>query len=233
MNLRTRTCLLAAGAALAVTLTACGAASPGPTAASSTSMSSDTLSSSPMSSGAAEAMPTAPAGPHNQADITFAQEMLVHHRGAITMADLAPTRASSPAVKALAVKIKAAQTPEIEEMSGWLAAWAPSSDMNGMPVTTSSPAAGGMSGMDHAAGTTTAMPGMMSDAQMSQLTSAAGSAFDKLFLQLMITHHQGALTMADTEKSSGQNPAALALAKSIVASQTAEIATMQDLLKGM
>ena len=178
-------------------------------------------------------MPVAPAGPHNQADITFAQMMLVHHQGAIAMADLAPTRASSPAVKALAVKIKAAQTPEIKEMSGWLAAWAPSTDMNGMPMTTSSDAMGGMSGMTHAAGTTAAMPGMMSDALMSQLTAASGTAFDKLFLQLMITHHQGALTMANTEETTGQNPAALALANSIITSQTAEIATMQDLLKGL
>jgi uncharacterized protein (DUF305 family) len=243
MNVRTRIYAVSAGVALAVTVGACGSTPSGGAAASSSistgssseagrPMTSGMASSTPMTSGGMP-MPAAPAGPHNQADIAFAQMMLLHHQGAIAMADLAPTRASSAAVKALAMKIKAAQTPEIKQMSGWLAAWAPATDMNGMPIRTSSGAVGGMSGMNQPTGTTAAaMPGMMSDAQMTQLTAASGAAFDKLFLQLMITHHQGALTMAKTEKAAGQNPSALALANSIITSQTAEIATMQDLLKG-
>ena len=74
------------------------------------------------------------------------------------------------------------------------------------------------------------MPGMMSDTQMQQLTDATGADFDRLFLQLMIMHHQGAIEMADTEIAQGSNPAALALAESIKTSQTAEITEMQQLL---
>ena len=76
-----------------------------------------------------------------------------------------------------------------------------------------------------------AMPGMMSDAQMQELTDATGADFDRLFLELMIVHHQGAIEMADTEIAEGSNPAALALAESIKTSQTAEIAEMQQLLQ--
>ena len=166
---------------------------------------------------------------HNDADIAFAQQMIVHHQGAITMSDLAPTRASSAQVKQLAVDIKAAQGPEITQMTGWLNVWAPA--MNSM--TTATPT-GGMGGMGNTiTGSVMSMPGMMSDDQMTALTAASGIAFDKLFLQLMITHHQGALTMAQTEKATGENPDALELADLITASQTSQISTMQGLLKGM
>ncbi len=68
---------------------------------------------------------------------------------------------------------------------------------------------------------------------MSELTSAAGTDFDKLFLQLMIVHHQGALEMAQTELDQGNNPDALQLAGSIQSSQTAEIDTMQQMLQAL
>ncbi|GGM18643.1 hypothetical protein GCM10011594_43410 [Nakamurella endophytica] len=190
-------------------------------------------------------MPTGPAGPHNNADVTFASMMIEHHKGAIAMADLAPSRADSDQVKQLAAKIKAAQAPEIDQMSDWLAAWAPDTDMNGMPLTktSASPTSsdmGSMPGMDHGTGhgdtggsasSGAAMPGMMTEQQMQQLTAAKGAAFDKLFLQMMIAHHQGAIDMAKTEQADGANPSALKLANSIITSQTAEITTMQDLLK--
>jgi len=84
--------------------------------------------------------------------------------------------------------------------------------------------------MSSGAGTGMAMPGMMSGTQMQQLTDATGADFDRLFLQLMIVHHQGAIEMSDTEIAQGSNPAALALAESIKTSQAAEIAEMQQLL---
>lgn len=205
-----------------------GSAASMPTSTSPTSM----MSMSMMSI-AGMPMPAQPAGPHNQADVTFAQQMTVHHQGAITMADLAATRATSPKVKTLAAQIKAAQAPEIKQMAGWLAAWAPDTDMNGKPNTTAE-SMGGMGGMgSETAGAASAMPGMISDAQMSQLIAATGPAFDRLFLQMMITHHQGALTMAKTQTAQGSNPEALALAKSITTSQTAQITQMQDMLKTM
>lgn len=243
MNVRTRVSALAA-ATLFFAVAACGTTAapaansstgsastqPGTTSVDSTmsvgSPKSPATSSSARVSSAQVSMSASPAGPHNQADVTFAQMMIVHHRGAIEMADLAPTRAASDKVKQLAAKIKAAQAPEIEQMSGWLTDW-------GTGPAASSSAMGGMSGMDHGSSTSSAMPGMMSGEQMTQLTAATGAAFDKMFLQLMIAHHQGALEMSKTEKTSGQNPDAQALADSITSSQTAEIATMQELLKGM
>jgi len=216
-----------------------GSPSPGstgtvPTSMMSTSMMAGGAMTSPGAmSTAGMPMPAQPADPHNQADITFARQMTVHHRSAIMMADLAATRASGSEVKALATQIKAAQAPEIKQMTGWLAAWAPDTDMNGMPNSTAA-SMGGMGSMG--AGTTgapSAMPGMMSDAEMGQLTAASGPTFDKLFLQMMITHHEGALTMAETETAQGSNPEALALASAITTTQTAQITQMQDMLKTM
>lgn len=234
-----RTTLFTTAAALALAgLAACGttttaagsSTSSGPVTPSATSSVSAT---GVMSSAAGMPMPAAPAGPHNQADITFAEQMTVHHQGAIAMADLAPTRASTAQVKTLAAQIKAAQAPEIKQMAGWLAAWAPSTDMNGMPQKTTA-SDGAMGGMGTASsGAPAAMPGMMTDAQMGELTAASGASFDKLFLQMMIVHHQGALTMAQTEAAQGSSPEALALAKSITTSQTAQISQMKALLAGM
>jgi len=247
MNTRFHFGALAAATTLIFTAAACGTAttpaasspaeSTNPSAVGSMSMPTDS-SMSPASSPGAMPMSKSGAstGQHNDADVTFAQMMIEHHRGAIEMADLAPSRAASDKVKQLAAKIKAAQAPEIEQMSGWLTAWgtgpaASSSAMGGMSGMSSSSAMGSMSGM--AQGSSASMPGMMSGEQMDQLTAATGAAFDKMFLQSMMAHHQGALEMAKTEKKSGQNRDALALADSIISSQTAEIATMKDMLKGM
>lgn len=156
---------------------------------------------------------------HNRADTRFAQDMIPHHGQAIDMAKLATTRASSGQVKKLAADIQAAQGPEITRMTGWLKSWGanvPSTDMAGMP------------GMDD--GSDSSTPGMMSNADMHRLEKAPGRAFDRMFLQMMIKHHEGALQMAKTEQAQGKNAAAVNLAKSIEASQTAEIAKMRQML---
>ncbi|MEU1821256.1 DUF305 domain-containing protein [Streptomyces abikoensis] len=156
-----------------------------------------------------------PAGPHNQADITFAQGMIPHHRQAIVMSDMVQAHSSSGEVKALAERIKKAQAPEIETMTAWLRAW-------GEPVPP------GMSGMGH--GSPTGMPGMMNDQQMDGLRGMRGTAFDKMFLTMMIEHHEGAIEMANAEKRQGAYAPAKELADSIVTSQTAEIAQMRKML---
>ena len=74
------------------------------------------------------------------------------------------------------------------------------------------------------------MPGMMSDQEMTALQNAEGVDASKLFLTMMIHHHQGAITMAQTELKSGQNPPARTLAQSIITSQQQQITTMQNLL---
>jgi uncharacterized protein (DUF305 family) len=139
------------------------------------------------------------------------------------MAKMAQTQASDPKVKALAVDIKAAQGPEIEQMSGWLKAW-------GEKVPATDSAGGDMSGHDMGSMDTGDTPGMMSSGQMSRLGKASGARFDRMWLQMMIQHHEGAVEMAGTEQTDGQSPDAVALAKKIEAAQTAEISQMQEML---
>jgi len=167
--------------------------------------------------------PTTPATPSptatfNSADVSFATQMIPHHRQAIEMAQMAEQRASNAKVKQLAVRIKQAQDPEIATMSGWLRQW-------GQLVPSPSTGHGGHGGQGGQDG-----PGMMSDQEMSDIESASGTDFDRMFLQMMIRHHQGAVEMADNEQQQGQNPEAKQLAEKIASDQTAEINEMQDLL---
>ncbi|WNF01618.1 DUF305 domain-containing protein [Streptomyces luomodiensis] len=205
-----RTAALAAATTAAVVLAACGSDSD---ASSSGHSGHDT--GAKLSAGAS-ATASATQGSHNAQDVTFAQEMISHHRQAVTMAGLAPSRAKSQEVKNLASKIKKAQSPEIETMSGWLTAWGEKVPDAGMP------------GMDHHSGAS--MPGMMSEADMSKLRKLSGDAFDTAFLQMMISHHRGAIEMAKTEQAKGASGPAKTLAKSIITSQSAEITEMNKML---
>jgi uncharacterized protein (DUF305 family) len=155
---------------------------------------------------------------HNDADVTFAQQMIPHHRQAVEMAQLAGTRTTDEEVKELAADIEAAQDPEIKIMTGWLESWGedvPADDMSGMD-------SGDMS-MDE-------MEGMMSPEEMGDLEAASGAEFDRMFLTMMIEHHEGAIKMAKTEQEAGEYPDATALAEDIETAQTAEITTMNELL---
>jgi uncharacterized protein (DUF305 family) len=155
----------------------------------------------------------------NSPDIAFAHGMIPHHTQAVEMADLATTRASSAKVKDLAVRIKAAQGPEIASMTAWLKSW-------NKPVATSG---SGMGGMDMSGSTGSGM-GMMSAADMKSLTASAGAAFDKMFLTMMIEHHKGAIGMANTERATGKFAGAKTMADAIVTGQQAEIDEMNKLL---
>ncbi|MFE1552110.1 DUF305 domain-containing protein [Streptomyces sp. NPDC058718] len=145
----------------------------------------------------------------NSADFRYAQMMIVHHRQALTMTELAPQRAGSPQVKKVAERISAAQLPEIAAMEGWL-------KNNGGPRE--------QSGHDHHS-----MPGMATEAQLKELKNAKGAAFDKLFLKLMITHHEGAVTMAAEVLSDGNNVLVEEMANDVIAQQTSEINRMRSL----
>ncbi|MFW0783120.1 DUF305 domain-containing protein [Gordonia sp. CPCC 206044] len=153
---------------------------------------------------------------HNDADVMFNQMMIPHHQQAIEMADLIDGRTTNPAVVDLAARIKAAQQPEIDEMTARLAAW---------NVDTS----GGQddSGSDHGGHD---MSGMMSADEMAALTAAQGAEFDRLWLTGMIAHHQGAVTMADAELADGIDPASTDLATRVKQTQQAEIDEMNRLL---
>jgi len=210
MRTATRISTLGATAALSLVLAACGGSDAG-------SMDHSSMSSSTTSSPSASATAAVDAA-HNDQDVMFAQQMTVHHQSAIDMAKMATTKTSSQEVKTLAASIEAAQGPEIKTMTSWLSAW-------GAPATADS----SMGGMDHSMD----MPGMMTSEQMSQLDAATGAAFDKLFLQMMTTHHEGAIEMAKTEQAKGSNPQAIALAGDIETSQTAEVAQMRRMLAAM
>jgi uncharacterized protein (DUF305 family) len=157
-------------------------------------------------------------GDHNQADVAFVQQMIPHHQQAVDMAGLVPGHTTNPQVADLAGRIQKAQDPEIARMSHWLTSW-------GAPAPTSMP------GMDHgSADHGTSMPGMMSPAEMTQLQQAEDAEFDRLWLGMMIKHHQGAIDMAETELAAGSNADAKKLAQQIVDAQQAEIDEMHALL---
>ncbi|AVH98718.1 DUF305 domain-containing protein [Streptomyces sp. WAC00288] len=145
----------------------------------------------------------------NGADFRYVQMMIVHHRQALTMTELAPGRAESDGVRKVAERISAAQKPEIGAMEGWL-------KNNGGPRDQ-----GG-----HAHHT---MPGMATEAQLAELRKARGKAFDALFLKLMITHHQGAVTMAAELLGAGNNGLVEEMANDVIAQQTSEIGRMRSL----
>ncbi|WP_103384349.1 DUF305 domain-containing protein [Pseudonocardia dioxanivorans] len=179
----------------------------------------------------AAATSAAASAAHNAADTAFVQGMIPHHTQAVQMAEMAAQRASNGQVKQLATRIQQAQGPEIEQMRGFLATW-------GEPETSSTAMSGSMGGMDHSTmgkGTSTmptpqGMSGMMTDQQMQQLGQLSGADFDRMFLQMMIEHHNGAIDMSRTELANGQSPDAKALAQRIIDAQQAEIAEMQSLL---
>ena len=173
----------------------------------------------PAANGTAAANGTPATGAKNEADVVFATMMMPHHAQAIAMADMALRQATDPKVKALAAKIKEAQAPEIARMSGWLTGW-------GAPVPDTS-GGSGMSGMGGQAG------GMMSAQEMTDLGKASGSGFDRMWLQSMTRHHEGAVDMAKTELDKGTNPDAKKLAQSIIDSQSTEINEMKSILTGI
>lgn len=195
-SILTRLCTLAGAGALAVALAGCGDA--GAPAGQNTEHTNTE---------------------HNNADISFAQQMIPHHQQALLMAEMGAKRAGSEPVKQLVAAIQRDQQPEIDQMTGMLLGWhAPvlatggdGHDMSNMP---------GMSGM----------PGMMGDNEMRQLGQLTGPAFDKQFLTMMIAHHQGAVDMAATEVNEGDSPVAKDLARRISAAQTAQINQMRALL---
>ncbi|MGI5242305.1 DUF305 domain-containing protein [Dactylosporangium sp. CA-139066] len=172
---------------------------------------------------------------YNNADALFVQMMIPHHEQAVEMSALAATKATDPGVKQVATKIGTEQRAEIATMKGWLAAWGRPTTMPSCPGPQCMP-----SGMPHGMKPNgmpsgvmpsgmPAMPGMMSSADMAKLKAATGSDFNRLFVQMMIAHHQGAIMMAQAELAHGTNPDAKALAGRIVQTQQAEIVAMQPL----
>lgn len=219
--------------AAALTLSACSGSQTDTTATSAATETTTTVTSA-----------TAEAAAHNDADVAFAQGMIPHHQQAIEMSDmLIGKQGIDPEVIKLANAIKAAQGPEITTMQGWLSEWgvsatpAPTTGMSGMPghdmgdgttmPGTSMPGTS-MPGMDAGGG-----HGMMSAEDMTALQNAEGAEASRLFLTQMIQHHEGAITMAQTEIKDGKFPAAIEMAKSVVSTQQQEIDQMKGMLEAM
>jgi uncharacterized protein (DUF305 family) len=163
--------------------------------------------------------------PYTDADIKFMSGMIPHHAQAIVMAGWAPSHGASPSVQTLCARIINAQRDEIHLMQTWLRdrqQTVPQPDSNGTVMME-------MNGMKMAM----VMPGMLTADQMKQLNAARGENFDRLFLQFMIQHHHGAVSMVQdlfASNGAGQDLIVFKLATGINVDQTTEIARMQRML---
>ena len=151
------------------------------------------------------------------ADIKFMQGMIGHHAQAIEMTDLLRTHSDRDDMKKLALRIELSQADEIQMMQRWLAD-------RGQRVPT---------GREHHTHGAALMPGMLSPDDMARLDAARGVEFDRLFLEYMIRHHEGALTMVKAlfaTPGAAQEPEVFAFASDVEADQTAEIDRMGAML---
>lgn len=148
-------------------------------------------------------------------DSMFSQMMIPHHKQALEMSALVPERTDNPEVLALAAAIEAAQAPEIEQMTAWLVGW-------GLPTEIDMELHREHVGME----------GMLTEEQLAALAAASGPEFDRLWLEGMIAHHEGAVVMAETVVAAGAHPPTVALAVEIIEAQETEIELMQALLDG-
>jgi uncharacterized protein (DUF305 family) len=152
------------------------------------------------------------------ADAEFMTGMIGHHAQAVEISRLVPTRAQSPAVKRLAERIINAQEDEIASMQQWLRD-------RGQPVPDAA--------HPHHAGGHAMMPGMLTPEQVAQLQRATGAEFDQLFLNLMIQHHRGAVSMVQRlfgTQGAGQDETVFKFASDVGVDQSTEIARMQRML---
>jgi uncharacterized protein (DUF305 family) len=199
-----------AAALLLAALSACATAAPPAAPPAAAQVSTPAVPAPPADTSTARASP---------ADVRFIQGMIGHHAQALRMTALVPNRSARDDVKLLAERIEASQLSEIAAMTQWLRARGlqPAAD-DGHPH------------VHGPGGHPAAMPGMLTDQELAALAAVRGAAFDRLFLEYMIRHHEGALTMvADllATNGAGQDPQIFRLAADVDADQRAEIARMR------
>ena len=141
------------------------------------------------------------------------------------MVDLTAGRTLDPEVQQLAEDVRAAQTPEIEEMADWLTSWGEDIPETIRDHTNADGDMGDMDGDDMGDD----MPGMMNQDELEELENAPDAEFQDMWLAMMVEHHTGAVQMATTEQEDGQYAPAIDLAGQIINSQTTEIETMNGL----
>ena len=158
---------------------------------------------------------------HSQADVRFMRGMIPHHGQALDMTALVPARATTNGFRSMALRMQISQRDEIRLMERWLTEREediPPPNAHRMMM----------------AGDMALMPGMLSAGQMEQLTSATGQEFERLFLEFMIMHHEGALTMVQTlfnSSGAGQESLIFKFATDVDADQTIEIMRMRRMLE--
>lgn len=159
---------------------------------------------------------------YTEADVRFMQGMIPHHAQALEMTALVPAQATTEAVRQMALRMEISQRDEIQLMESWLREHGEAVRMPGM------------TGMDHGSHGGHLMPGMLTPEQMTNLRNARGVEFDRLFLEYMIQHHQGAITMVDelfNSSGAGQESSVFKFAEDVTADQTMEIERMQGILQ--
>jgi uncharacterized protein (DUF305 family) len=153
--------------------------------------------------------------PHNGSDVTFAQNMIPHHRQAVVMSAMVPTKSMNRDLIVIAKDIGVDQQAQLDTLTEWLTQW-------GEPVAPDHGGHAGHSGM--------IMEGMVDEGTMHRLQLLSGADFDALWIRSMIFHHEGAVAMAQTEIAEGLSPDAVRMAKNVVRMQQWEISRLNHLL---
>jgi uncharacterized protein (DUF305 family) len=158
---------------------------------------------------------------YTAADVAFMQGMIHHHAQALRMTRLVKARTTWRGLRLVARRIELSQKTEIDQMRNWL-----------LKRGEQAPVYHAAHGHAHGVGMGVMMPGMLTEPDFRRLTSARGKAFDRLFLQLMIRHHEGALTMVrDLYEANGGAEAEVSFfANHVDADQQIEITRMQEML---
>ncbi|HLS13529.1 MAG TPA: DUF305 domain-containing protein [Beutenbergiaceae bacterium] len=159
-------------------------------------------------------------------DAGFARDMGVHHSQAVEMSVLIRDRTDDAELLSLALDIILTQQQQAGQMYAWLELW-------GLPQTSTQSPMGWM--QDHSdpqahATASDPMPGMATREELNRLAAASGAEAERLYLDLMVAHHEGGIEMAQYAADNAQNSAVKGLAVSIVNSQSAELNVLNDLL---
>lgn len=165
----------------------------------------------------------------------FARDMQVHHDQGVELAFLIRDRTDDPDLRLLAYDIATTQSNQSGQMLGWLSSWGlpqaspePSMTWMSRPSLSGATDHHGNAGTDHEPGS--AMPGLATPAQLDELRAATGPAAEKLFLELMIAHHKGAIEMGDAVLTRTSDATVIDFATRMITAQESEIIYMQELL---
>lgn len=151
----------------------------------------------------------------------FARDMSVHHAQAVEMAEIVRDRTEDEPIRLLAADIALTQQAQIGRVQGWLDVW-------GLPATGQEPP---MAWMGPAMSPMMSMPGVASRAEIARLQTLPPAEADRLFLRLMIPHHQAAVEMARAILARSPRPEVATLADAIVQSQQWEIEALREMLR--